>query len=309
MHLPSFLQEKTEIWKRGLYEMKVLDAEFAQGFFRMCGDGFDQGWHERNGGNLSYRMKPEEVEEVKDDLGTYEGSVQDGTWQEIGTEVPALADEYFMVTGSGKYMRNVKIAPQDNVSIIHVDSTGTKFSVVWGLNKGGRPTSELPTHLMNLEVLKKRDSEIRVVYHCHPTNIIALTYVLPEDSEIFTREIWEMATECPVVFPNGLGVLPWMVCGGKEIGVATSKLMARQDFVIWSQHGAFACGHDFDETFGLMHTVEKAAEVLLKVMAVTDRKRQTIEPDEFRSLSRAFNIPFDERFLYEKTPGARIGER
>ena len=44
--------------------MKVLDAEFAQGFFRMCGDGFDQGWHERNGGNLSYRMKPEEVEEV-----------------------------------------------------------------------------------------------------------------------------------------------------------------------------------------------------------------------------------------------------
>ena len=214
-----------------------------------------------------------------------------------------------MVTGSGKYMRNVKIAPQDNVSIIHVDSTGTKFSVVWGLNKGGRPTSELPTHLMNLEVLKKRDSEIRVVYHCHPTNIIALTYVLPEDSEIFTREIWEMATECPVVFPNGLGVLPWMVCGGKEIGVATSKLMARQDFVIWSQHGAFACGHDFDETFGLMHTVEKAAEVLLKVMAVTDRKRQTIEPDEFRSLSRAFNIPFDERFLYEKTPGARIGER
>ena len=60
--------------------MKVLDAEFAQGFFRMCGDGFDQGWHERNGGNLSYRMKPEEVEEVKDDLGTYEGSVQDGTW-------------------------------------------------------------------------------------------------------------------------------------------------------------------------------------------------------------------------------------
>lgn len=289
--------------------MKVLDAEFAQGFFRMCGDGFDQGWHERNGGNLSYRMKPEEVEEVKDDLGTYEGSVQDGTWQEIGTEVPALADEYFMVTGSGKHMRNVKIAPQDNVSIIHVDSTGTKFSIVWGLNKGGRPTSELPTHLMNLEVLKKRDSEIRVVYHCHPTNIIALTYVLPEDSEIFTREIWEMATECPVVFPKGLGVLPWMVCGGKEIGVATSKLMAKQDFVIWSQHGAFACGYDFDETFGLMHTVEKAAEVLLKVMAVTDRKRQTIEPDEFRDLSRAFNIPFDERFLYEKTPGARIGER
>lgn len=295
--------------KEVLNTMKVLDAEFAQGFFRMCGDGFDQGWHERNGGNLSYRMKPEEVAEVKDDLEKYEGSVQDGTWQDIGTEVPTLANEYFMVTGSGKYMRNIKIAPQDNVSIIRVDETGTKFSIVWGMNKGGRPTSELPTHLMNLEVLKKRDSEIRVVYHCHPTNIIALSYVLPEDSEIVTRELWEMATECPIVFPEGIGVLPWMVCGGKEIGVATSELMKKQDFVIWSQHGAFACGHDFDETFGLMHTVEKAAEVLLKVMAVTDRKRQTIEPDQFRALSKAFNTPFNERFLYEKRPGARIGEK
>ena len=24
-----------------------------------------KGWHERNGGNLSYRIKPEEIEEIK----------------------------------------------------------------------------------------------------------------------------------------------------------------------------------------------------------------------------------------------------
>ena len=42
--------------------MKFLDAEFVQGFIRMANDGWEQGWHERNGGNLSYRVKPEEVE-------------------------------------------------------------------------------------------------------------------------------------------------------------------------------------------------------------------------------------------------------
>ena len=41
--------------------MKFLDAEFVQGFIRMANDGWEQGWHERNGGNLSYRVKPEEV--------------------------------------------------------------------------------------------------------------------------------------------------------------------------------------------------------------------------------------------------------
>ena len=46
--------------------MKVLDAEFVQGFIRMANDGWEQGWHERNGGNLSYRIRPEEVEAVNE---------------------------------------------------------------------------------------------------------------------------------------------------------------------------------------------------------------------------------------------------
>ena len=127
--------------------MRVEDTKFAQGFFRMCGDSFRQGWNERNGGNLSYRMKAEEATLVRDRLGRYEDSAQDGAWQEIGTAVPELAGEYFMVTGSGKYFRNVEPDPASNVCIIEVDETGTKFRILWGLVSGGRPTSELPTHL------------------------------------------------------------------------------------------------------------------------------------------------------------------
>ena len=45
---------------------------------------------------------------------------------------------------------------------------------------------------------------------------IALTLVLPLDDKVFTRELWESATECPVVFPDGVGVVPWMVPGGNR---------------------------------------------------------------------------------------------
>ncbi len=41
--------------------MGILDIEIVKGFMRMCNDGWLQGWHERNGGNLTYRMKEEEV--------------------------------------------------------------------------------------------------------------------------------------------------------------------------------------------------------------------------------------------------------
>lgn len=77
-----------------------------------------------------------------------------------------------------------------------------------------------------------------------------------------------MATECPVVFPDGVGVVPWMVPGGREIAVATSELMKKYDLAIWAHHGMFAAGEDFDLTFGLMHTAEKSAEILVKMLSM-----------------------------------------
>ena len=275
--------------------MKVLDAEFVKGFIRLCDDGFHQNWHERNGGNLSYRMKPEEVEEVKEEL-TY-----DALWQPIGTSVPGLAGEYFMVTGSGKYFRNVILDPAANTCIIEVDDKGENFRICWGLVNGGRPTSELPSHLMNHEVKKEvSGGKHRVIYHAHPTNIIALTFVLPLDDKVFTRELWEMATECPVVFPDGVGVVGWMVPGGRDIAVETSKLMRKYDVAIWAHHGMFVSAEDFDLTFGLMHTVEKSAEILVKVLSIRPDKLQTITPQNFRDLAVDFHVTLPEEFLYEK---------
>ena len=274
--------------------MKVLDAEFVKGFIRMANDGWEQGWHERNGGNLSYRIKPEEVESVKENFEAKE-------WQPIGTTVPKLAKEYFLVTGSGKYFRNVIIKPEDSICIIELDEKGENYRIVWGLVNGGRPTSELPSHLMNHEVkMIATGGKHRVIYHAHTTNIIALTFVLPLEDRVFTRELWEMATECPVVFPEGVGVVPWMVPGGRDIAVVTSELMKKYNLAIWAHHGMFASGEDFDLTFGLMHTAEKSAEILVKMLSMQPNKRQTITPDNFRDLARDFKVTLPEEFLYEK---------
>lgn len=274
--------------------MKILDAEFVQGFIRMANDGWEQGWHERNGGNLSYRVKPEEVESVKENFEAKE-------WQPIGTSVPKLANEFFLVTGSGKYFRNVIIKPEDSICMIELDDKGENYRIVWGLVNGGRPTSELPSHLMNHEVkMLATGGKHRVIYHAHTTNVIALTFVLPLEDKVFTRELWEMATECPVVFPDGIGVVPWMVPGGREIAVATSELMKKYDVTIWAHHGMFASGEDFDLTFGLMHTVEKSAEILVKMLSMQPNKLQTITPQNFRDLARDFKVTLPEEFLYEK---------
>lgn len=275
--------------------MNVLDTEFAKGFIRMCSDGFLQGWHERNGGNLTYRLKDDEVKLIEENLNNSNKFV------EIGVKVPGISNEYFLVTGSGRYFRNIDLNPEVNIAIVEIDRSGAKYRIVWGLKEGGKPTSELASHLMNHEVKKNITNDMhRVIYHCHTTNVIALTFVLPLDNKVFTRELWEMATECPIVFPSGIGVVDWMVPGGEKIAIATSKLMEKYDVVIWAHHGIFCSGENFDLTFGLAHTVEKSAETLVKVLSMKVDKVQTITPTNFRELAQDFNVKLSEEFLFEK---------
>ena len=160
------------------------------------------GWHERNGGNLTYRMKPEEVEQCRPYFTV------NRPWVNMGVQADNLKGEYFIATGSGKFFRNVILAPQDNICIVEINDAGDSYRIVWGLEKGGRPTSEFPSHFMNHSVRKAATNGAnRVIYHCHATNVIALTYILPltdrdfrvlPNAPWFSRAAWALFSGwCP----------------------------------------------------------------------------------------------------------------
>ena len=274
--------------------MAITDSEVIQNYIRMCGDGWEQGWHERNGGNLTYRMRPEEVEQCRPYFKDTPGQ-----WVNMGVQADNLRGEFFISTGSGKYFRNVPLAPQDNICIVEINEAGDAWRIVWGLEKGGRPTSEFPSHFLNHSVRKEATGgACRVIYHAHPANLIAMTYILPLTARDFTRALWKSATECPVVFPGGVGVVPWMVPGGSDIALATSQLMKEYDAAVCAHHGLFASGPDFDTTFGLMHPIEKAAQIyILALSAGQGRILQTIEDDDLRAIAKDFGVTLREEFL------------
>ena len=57
-------------------------------------------------------------------------------------------------------------------------------------------------------------------------------------------------------------------------------------------------GEDFDLTFGLMHTVEKAAEILVKVKSMASKKKQTITAEDFVALAKDFHVKLPKKFLF-----------
>ena len=102
--------------------MVVTNAEFIQGFIRLTDDAFKKGWHERNGGNLSYRIKPEEIEGYNDISDTQfftavqiaAGKVDVGLCtanvaKENGLDFIPLAKEvYYLAAADAKFLETEK---------------------------------------------------------------------------------------------------------------------------------------------------------------------------------------------------------
>lgn len=268
----------------------VLQAPFVQEMMETTFNMWRLGWDERNGGNISYLIKEEEVASVLD--------IHHVT-RTISLDFPVveLANKYFIVTGSGKYFKNVKEHPEHCLGIIRVQSNGNSVELLWGLEGDAKPTSELASHFMSHIVRLKQAPDHRVIMHTHTTNIIAMTFTHELDEKSFSKTLWKMCTECIVVFPEGVALLPWMVPGTNAIGKATAEKMSDYRLVIWPHHGIFGAGSSIDEAFGLIETAEKAAQVYSIVSAHREGIKQEITDEQLLELAQAFEVVPNPKYI------------
>lgn len=266
----------------------ILEAPFVEEMKKITANMYRLGWDERNGGNISYMLDEKEVAEYLD-LNNIIRTIP------TGFEAKELIGKIFIVTGTGKYFKNVEYDPENNLGIIRIAEDGTTAELLWGYADGGKFTSELPAHLMSHISRLSVDPENRVVIHSHPTNTLAMNYVHELDEKKFTHTLWEMCTECIVVFPDGVGVLPWMLCGTNEIGEATAEKMKEFRLVIWAMHGIYGAGKNLDEAFGLIETVEKAAQIYMLTSHLP--RINTIKDKDMKILAEAFGVEYRKDFL------------
>ena len=266
----------------------IINAPFVMEMRNTCANMYRLGWDERNGGNISYMLKNDEVAEYLDTNNVLRTIP-------LGFDANALVGKIFIVTGTGKYFKNVYDDPETNLGIIKIADDGKNAELLWGYADGGRFTSELPAHLMSHIARLSVDPENRVVMHSHPTHTLAMNYVHELDEKKFTHTLWEMCTECIVVFPDGIGVLPWMLCGTNEIGEATAEKMKEFRLVVWGMHGIYGAGKTMDETFGLIETVEKAAQIYMLTAHLP--RVNTIKDEDMVTLAEFFKVKYRKDFL------------
>ena len=298
---------------RMAYVSQVVDLEFVQDFIRMCDGGWQQGWHERNGGNASYRLAEEDIAAVKACLGVgghaigFAASDESsgleavaGEWIALEVCEPFLAHEWLLITATGSYMQNVVRLPEQCLGLIELNEQGDAYRVVWGFEGGGRPTSEVSSHVM-IHSVKSRATEgaSRVLYHCHPTVVNALCLALPHDAREWTRTLWKTMTECMVVFPEGIGMVSCHVPGSLDLARETAVAMEGHNAAIWAHHGLCVTGGTCDEAFGLAHVVVKAAQIYESActMCAGPSFKQQISDEDLLRIAQTFGLTPNPKYL------------
>ena len=198
--IKGVIHETGEELSRALKDIK--NAPFVVEMCKTTANMYRLGWDERNGGNISYLLDEKEVAEYLD-LNKVIRTIPLMGVNEAEFDVSPLLGKIFIVTGTGKYFKNVEADPETNLGIVRVIKDGVEL--LWGYKDGGRTTSELPAHLMCHMSRLKVDPENRVVMHSHPTHTLAMNFVHELDEKKFTHTLWGMCTECIAVFPDGVG--------------------------------------------------------------------------------------------------------
>ena len=118
-----------------LLKKNVADSPFAEEMREVTSNMYRLGWDERNGGNVSRLLTQEEANEY------FAGA-------EVLRKIPLgfTADEivrgrYFIVTGTGKYFKNVDKDPETNLGVVKISDSGEYAELLWGFKDGGKFTS------------------------------------------------------------------------------------------------------------------------------------------------------------------------
>ena len=106
----------------------ILQAKFMVEMIRTATNMYAHGWDERNGGNISLLLSEEEAAEYLD-LKQVLRRIPTGFCE------PELDGRYFLVTGTGKYFKNVQYDPTGNLGLIRLTEGGRTAEVLWGLKR------------------------------------------------------------------------------------------------------------------------------------------------------------------------------
>ena len=243
---------------------------------------WQNGWAERNGGNITVNITEYVDEEIKHLPAISE-------IKPIGVKLPYLKGKYFYCKGTGKRMRDLARRPLDNGSVIRILDDCESYVII--ADNPVQPTSELPSHLSVHNRMIEKGSPYTATVHTHPIELVAMSHTKKfMEKDVLTHILWSMIPETKAFCPLGLGVVPYALPGSIELAEGTLNELEDYDVVLWEKHGVFAKGLDAMDAFDQIDVLSKSAKIYINAKCM-GYEPDVMSDEQLKEMSVAFNLP------------------
>jgi rhamnulose-1-phosphate aldolase len=215
------------------------------------------------------------------------------TMIDLPVPAPDLVGANLIVTGSGRRLREIADAPTANLACIVVLDGGLQAMMFTSPEaQFKRVTSEFNSHLaIHQDQMRLRPVEIHSVVHAQPRHITFLSHISKyQNGEYLNTHLLRWQPETIMNFPEGIGVLPFLLPGSQQLMMETMLCMRDHQMVVWSQHGIIVrADKSILHTLDLVEYVETAAHYEA-LNLYTGETSSGIDPEHLRAIAEIWKV-------------------
>lgn len=160
----------------------------------------------------------------------------------VPARAPELAGASFVVSGSGCRLAAIRREPDVHLGIAIIDPSGETATLYTSPRRAFRRlTSEFNSHFALHREAMNAGATYQAVIHAQPPYLTFLSHIPRyQDEATFNRRILRWQPELIFHFPNGIGVVPFLVPGSARLAQLTAERMRGRTLVVWAKHGVIA---------------------------------------------------------------------
>ena len=212
---------------------------------------------------------------------------------ELPESAPELAGGTFIVTGSGRRLREVIDDPAANLGCVTVEDggrTGRLYTSPRRLFE--RLTSEFNSHLaVHHDQVRSSGTNFHAVVHAQPPHLTYLSHIPRyQDEKYLNRHLLRWQPELIVQLPEGIGLVPFKLPGSADLMTATLESLRQHRIVVWGKHGVMARSDvSVKRAADLIEYAETGAHYEYMNL-VNHEQGEGLSAEEIRAVAQSWNL-------------------
>lgn len=207
--------------------------------------------------------------------------------------VPELAGATFLVSGSGRRLREIIIEPTANIACIVVNPAGRTGRLYTSHQRRfERVTSEFNSHLaVHYDQICASNTNFHAVIHAQPVHLTYLSHIPRyQDAQYLNTHLLRWQPETIVNLPEGIGFIPFEVPGSARLMAGNIAALRKHRIVIWAKHGVMARSDiSVKRAADRVEYAETAARYEYLNLGIGEMG-EGLSVEEIRSICSAFNV-------------------